>query len=144
MNIGRGVVWVDYDAAVSMHRVLTTNAKERRARRLETPTPADNRCPTVVQRAKSVFENVGGADVARNSVVYVLPELATAQRLQQACHCASPCDDHAALKTGAKPGFLSSCVASRDRRDAGGPVVPCGVVGTMERWYLSRRYRLLR
>ena len=40
---GEDVVWVDYDAAVSMHRVLTTNAKEQRARRLETPTPNDNR-----------------------------------------------------------------------------------------------------
>src|SRR5215203_4859542 len=28
---GEDVVWVDYDAAVSMHRVLTTNPKEQRA-----------------------------------------------------------------------------------------------------------------
>ncbi len=40
---GEDVVWVDYDSAVSMHRVLTTNAKEQRARRLQTPTPNDNR-----------------------------------------------------------------------------------------------------
>lgn len=37
---GEDVVWVDYDAAVSMHRVL--NVKERLAA-LASPTNADNR-----------------------------------------------------------------------------------------------------
>src|SRR6185503_2652652 len=40
---GEDVVWVDYDAAVSMHRVVTSNVKERRLQRLATPTPLDNR-----------------------------------------------------------------------------------------------------
>ena len=73
---GEDVVWVDYDAAVSMHRVLTTNAKEQRARRLETPTPADNRVSYgCINVPKAFFENVVSATVrGGNSVVYVLPE----------------------------------------------------------------------
>jgi hypothetical protein len=77
MNMrGEDVVWVDYDAAVSMHRVLTTNAKEQRARRLETPTPADNRVSYgCINVPKAFFENVVSATVrGGNSVVYVLPE----------------------------------------------------------------------
>lgn len=73
---GEDVVWVDYDAAVSMHRVLTTNAKEQRARRLETPTPSDNRVSYgCINVPKAFFENVVSATVnGGNSVVYVLPE----------------------------------------------------------------------
>ena len=70
------VVWVDYDAAVSLHRVLTTNAKEQRARRLETPTPADNRVSYgCINVPTAFFENIVKATVqGGNSVVYVLPE----------------------------------------------------------------------
>ena len=73
---GEDVVWVDYDAAVSMHRVLTTNAKEQRARRLQTPTPSDNRVSYgCINVPKAFFENVVSATVkGGNSVVYVLPE----------------------------------------------------------------------
>ncbi len=74
---GEDVVWVDYDAGVSMHRVLTTNPKEQRARRLETPTPTDNRVSYgCINVPKAFFENVVSATVrGGNSVVYVLPEL---------------------------------------------------------------------
>ncbi len=73
---GEDVVWVDYDAAVSMHRVLTTNAREQRARRLETPTPSDNRVSYgCINVPKAFFENVVSSTVrGGNSVVYVLPE----------------------------------------------------------------------
>ena len=73
---GEDVVWVDYDAAVSIHRVLTTNAKEQRARRLETPTPADNRVSYgCINVPKAFFESVISPTVrGGNSVVYVLPE----------------------------------------------------------------------
>ncbi|MBW8720854.1 MAG: hypothetical protein JF626_02820, partial [Polaromonas sp.] len=40
---GEDVVWVDYKAAVSMHRVRTLEPKERRLERLASPTTADNR-----------------------------------------------------------------------------------------------------
>lgn len=40
---GEDIFWVDYDAAVSMHRMHATNPKERRAQRLASTTPSDNR-----------------------------------------------------------------------------------------------------
>ena len=73
---GEDVVWVDYDSAVSMHRVLTTNAKEQRARRLQTPTPNDNRVSYgCINVPKDFFEDVVSTTVrGGNSIVYVLPE----------------------------------------------------------------------
>ena len=40
---GEDIVWIDYDAAVSMHRVRATNPAERRLERLASPGVDDNR-----------------------------------------------------------------------------------------------------
>jgi hypothetical protein len=73
---GKDVLWVDYDLAISMHRVITSNPTERRLERLTSETPTDNRisfgCINVPERffnevVKSVFAGTYG-------VVYVLPE----------------------------------------------------------------------
>jgi hypothetical protein len=71
------VVWVDYDAAVSMHRVLTTNPKERRLERLATPTAADNRISYgCINLPPTFFESVLFPVFRGNrGVVYVLPEV---------------------------------------------------------------------
>ena len=44
---GEDIVWIDYDAAVSMHRVRTNNKKERRLERLASAHPEDHRIPMV-------------------------------------------------------------------------------------------------
>ena len=74
---GKEILWVDYDAAISMHPVINTVPRERRPHRLATPTPSDNRISfgcinvpipffqTVVSPA---FAHTGG-------IVYVLPEV---------------------------------------------------------------------
>ncbi|WP_457354824.1 hypothetical protein [Roseateles sp. P5_D6] len=73
---GKEVVWVDYDAAVSMHRVINSNPKERRLERLATKTAADNRiswgCINVPVDffERTVLPNLGQS----RAVVYVLPE----------------------------------------------------------------------
>lgn len=75
-SLGHDVVWVDYDAAVSMHRVRATNPKERRLERLATPTAADNRISwgcinvPVAFFDKTVWPNIG----QKRGIVYVLPE----------------------------------------------------------------------
>lgn len=73
---GEDVVWVDYDAAVSMHRVRQLEAKERRLERLATPTADDNRisygCINVPVDFYEAF--VRPAFNGRYGVVYVLPE----------------------------------------------------------------------
>ena len=73
---GADILWIDYDAAVSMHAVVSGKAKERRLQRLATPTPLDNRisygCINVpVKFYDSVIRPLfaGGA-----SIVYILPD----------------------------------------------------------------------
>ena len=70
------VVWVDYDAAVSMHRVRVTDPRERRLERLASPTPADNRISYgCINMPPPFFEQVlWPAFKQRGGIVYVLPE----------------------------------------------------------------------
>ena len=74
---GEDIVWIDYDAAVSMHRVRANNKAERRLERLATPTPADNRISYgCVNVPAAFYERVimKTFDV-QNAVVYVLPDV---------------------------------------------------------------------
>jgi hypothetical protein len=77
------VLWVDYDAAVSLHRVITTKPEERRLERLATRTPRDNRisygCINVPAR---FYENVvSPAFSGTDGIVYVLPETRPARKV---------------------------------------------------------------
>ena len=80
---GEEVVWVDYDAAVSMHRVRATNPKERRLERLATPTPDDNRisygCINVPVAFFDTF--IRPAFAGHRALVYVLPEVKSIQQV---------------------------------------------------------------
>ena len=70
------VVWVDYENAVSMHRVRTTNAAERRLERLATPTVRDNRISYgCINVPVNFFEGVLWPRFrASGGMVYVLPD----------------------------------------------------------------------
>jgi hypothetical protein len=70
------VVWVDYDAAVSMHRVRLTDPKERRAERLASPSARDNRISYgCINMPKAFFETVLWPSFGKQAgVIYVLPE----------------------------------------------------------------------
>lgn len=73
----KDVVWVDYDAAISLHRVVTSNRKERRLQRLASPTILDNRisygCINVP--AKFYDSVVRPAFLRSSGIVYILPEV---------------------------------------------------------------------
>ena len=73
---GDDIVWIDYEAAVSIHRVRTGHINDRRLQRLATPDISDNRisygCVNVPaafydRYIKPVFGSAPG-------VIYVLPE----------------------------------------------------------------------
>lgn len=74
---GENVVWVDYEAAVSMHRVRVVDPQERRLERLASPTIDDNRISYgCVNIPVWFFEEVlSPAFHQRYGVVYVLPEV---------------------------------------------------------------------
>ncbi len=80
---GEDVVWVDYGAAVSMHRVRPVDPKERRLERLASPDPAQRRisygCINVpVAFFDAVVHPVLGFGPA---IVYVLPERKPVQEI---------------------------------------------------------------
>ncbi|MCY7370707.1 MAG: hypothetical protein LH479_07520 [Polaromonas sp.] len=76
-TLGEDVIWVDYDAAVSMHRVRAIEPAERRLERLASPQTDDNRisygCVNVPVR---FYETViQPAFAAGAGLVYVMPEV---------------------------------------------------------------------
>jgi len=73
---GEDVVWVDYDAAVSMHRVRPVDPKERRLERLASPDPAERRISYGCINVPVAFFNavVHPVMATGRGVVYVLPE----------------------------------------------------------------------
>ena len=73
---GKDVLWVDYKNAVSLHRVITTNPKERRLERLASPTPLDRRISYgCINVPAKFFDNVvRPAFTGTSGIVYVLPE----------------------------------------------------------------------
>lgn len=75
-SFGEDIVWVDYAAAVSMHRVRAKEPTERRLERLASATPDDNRISFGCINLPAEFYDavVKPALGTRRGVVYVLPE----------------------------------------------------------------------
>ncbi|MGJ7485783.1 L,D-transpeptidase [Variovorax sp. LT2P21] len=73
---GEDIVWVDYDAAISMHRVRATNKAERRLQRLASASVADNRISYGCINVPAAFYDTQVKPVlgTRHGLVYVLPE----------------------------------------------------------------------
>jgi len=80
---GEEILWVDYDDSIAMHRVITTNPKERRAQRLATPTPSDNRISYGCINVPARFYDrvVSPAFTGTSGIVYVLPEILSPRRV---------------------------------------------------------------
>ncbi len=71
------MLWVDYAAAISLHRVVTSNPKERRLQRLASATPLDNRISYgCINVPAAFYDGVVRPAFSRSSgVVYILPEV---------------------------------------------------------------------
>lgn len=80
---GEDVVWVDYDAAVSIHRVVTSNPAERRLERLASPTAADNRISYGCINLPVAFYDsyIRPAFSRYSGIVYIMPDVATVQQV---------------------------------------------------------------
>jgi hypothetical protein len=84
VNSGKeDVVWVDYDAAVSMHRIRPLVARERRLERLASLSTDDNRISFgCINLPVSFYENVLNPTVRKQgAIIYVLPEVKTAKEV---------------------------------------------------------------
>ncbi|MEC5212945.1 hypothetical protein RCH06_001487 [Polaromonas sp. CG_9.5] len=73
---GEEILWVDYETAISMHRVITSNAKERRAQRLASASLLDKRISYGCINVPVNFYNkvLSPAFTGTGGIVYVLPE----------------------------------------------------------------------
>lgn len=73
---GEDIIWIDYNAAVSMHRLRKVKEEERRAERMATEDPSDNRISYgCVNVPAAFFDSVLKPTVVKQGAyVYVLPE----------------------------------------------------------------------
>lgn len=72
------VLWVDYDAAVSIHPTATGVPAERRPERLASPSPDDNRITHgCINVAPEFYQKVVAPTFERGGVFYILPEKAS-------------------------------------------------------------------
>ena len=86
------VVWVSYDLAVSMHRVIKGLPHEKRAARLASATYKDNRISNgCVNLPKSFYETVLAPTVRANgAIIYVLPDKKPLQSVFKVWDVTSP------------------------------------------------------
>lgn len=73
---GVEILWVDYDTALSLHRVVKGSAREQRAQRLASPSPLDNRISYGCINVPVNFytDVINPAFKGTNGIVYILPE----------------------------------------------------------------------
>jgi len=73
---GHRILWVDYDAALSLHPVVTNNVAEHRLRRLATASILDNRISYgCINVPAGFYEHViAPLFAAADGIVYILPE----------------------------------------------------------------------
>ncbi len=76
IDAGR-VLWVDYDSAVAIHPTATGVPAERRAERLASPSPDDNRVTHgCINVSPEFYERVMQPTFKRGGVFYILPDKA--------------------------------------------------------------------
>lgn len=74
LDAGR-VLWVDYDSAVAIHPTATNVPGEKRAERLASPTPDDNRITHgCINVSPDFFEQVMQPAFERGGVFYIVPD----------------------------------------------------------------------
>ena len=72
----KDVLWVDYGSGVALHRVITTNPREHRLRRLASHSASERRISYGCINVPAAFYDavIDPAFAATNGVVYILPE----------------------------------------------------------------------
>jgi hypothetical protein len=75
------ILWIDYEAALSLHRVIPGNPKDRRAQRLASASALDNRISYGCINVPARFYDTVVAPVFAGTVgiVYILPETRAAR-----------------------------------------------------------------
>lgn len=79
---GEDILWVDYENALALHRVVTNVPQERRLQRLASNVPADRRITYgCINVPAGFYDMVVRPTFAAGGVVYILPELRRPEEL---------------------------------------------------------------
>lgn len=80
---GEDIVWIDYDLALAMHRVVKGTPAEQRARRLASPDPKERRISFgCINLPPAFYDHVLSPTVKKTgAIVYVLPEIKTTRQV---------------------------------------------------------------
>ncbi len=102
---GQDVIWIDYDAGIAMHRVITTVPQEHRLERLATKSVTDNRISYGCINVPAAFYDayIQPVFATHPAVVYVLPDTLPVRQV-----------------------FVAADLASRDALGAGRPSAAMG------------------
>lgn len=75
-DLVQDILWIDYEAALSLHRVIVGNRKDQRAARLASTSPLDNRISFGCINVPAAFYDgvVVPTFTATVGIVYILPE----------------------------------------------------------------------
>lgn len=75
-DLEQDILWIDYDSALSLHRVIVGNPEDRRRQRLASPSPLDNRISYGCVNVPADFYDrvVVPAFTGTVGIVYILPE----------------------------------------------------------------------
>lgn len=78
---GEDILWVDYDSALALHRVVTSVPQERRLQRLQSKVPAERRITYgCINVPVAFYESVVRPTfAATRGIVYILPEASRPQ-----------------------------------------------------------------
>jgi len=73
---GKEILWVNYENAISMHPIVAGRPEERRAQRLDTPSPLDNRISYGCINVPAIFFKhlIQRTFLGQAGIVYVLPD----------------------------------------------------------------------
>jgi hypothetical protein len=80
---GEDILWVDYDSALALHRVVTNVPQERRLQRLQSKVPAERRITYGCINVPVAFYEavVRPAFAGTRGIVYILPEASRPQEV---------------------------------------------------------------
>jgi hypothetical protein len=79
---GEDILWVDYDSALALHRVVTSKPQERRLQRLASKIAEERRITYgCINVPAEFYDAVIKPTFAAGGVVYILPELRRPQEL---------------------------------------------------------------
>ena len=127
---GQEILWIDYDSALALHRVAKGTPAERRAERLQSASPDDNRISYgCINVAVAFYEGVVSPAFSHsNGVVYILPETRAAREVFGSYDGMRRCNKTVASPSPTRHRVGHAVAITRDRQHGGVSAAPTTTV----------------